>query len=162
MIIQRHIKNLTSMLIIKLRQQTLILDKSWMRKHDVSYHEKTNIIEFYFEFCTHSKRIKTTNKEKNIHFEKKSFLNQSDHSKFDDSIKNSRKFLTIVIKVLFRKEFNFDQSSISLFSKDKNSSKSINEIEDQKTIKDFRLNLNEFKSLIRKRRNFCSWWTSRW
>jgi hypothetical protein len=28
MIIQRHIKNLTSMLIIKLRQQTLILDKS--------------------------------------------------------------------------------------------------------------------------------------
>jgi hypothetical protein len=28
MIIQRHIKNLTFMLIIKLRQQTLILDKS--------------------------------------------------------------------------------------------------------------------------------------
>jgi hypothetical protein len=35
-----------------------------MRKHDVNYHEKTNIIEFYFEFCTHSKEIKTTNTEK--------------------------------------------------------------------------------------------------
>jgi predicted secreted protein len=120
-----------------------------MRKHEVSYHEKTNIIEFSSEFCTHSKKIKTkttssSNKEKNFFFEKKSFLNQSDHSKFDDSIKNSRKSLTIVIKVLSRKELNSDQSSISLFRKDKNSSKSINE-KDQKTIRDFRLNLNELK-----------------
>jgi prenyltransferase beta subunit len=145
MIIQKHTESLIFMLIIKLRQQTLILDKSWMRKHDVNYHEKTNIIEFYSEFCTHSKKIKTTNKEKNIHFEKKSFLNQSDHSKFDDSIKNSRKFLTIVIKVLFRKELNFDQSAISLSRKDKKSSKSINRIEDSKTIRNFRLNLNELK-----------------
>jgi hypothetical protein len=126
-----------------------------MRKHEISYHEKTNIIEFSSEFCTHSKKIETkttsskttssSNKEKNISFEKKSFLNQSDHSKFDDSIKNSRKFLTIVIKVLFRKELNSDQSAINLFRKDKKSSKSINRIEDSKTIKDFKLNLNEFK-----------------
>ncbi len=46
-----------------------------MRKHDVSYHEKTNIIEFYSEFCTHAKEIETTDKEKNIHFENESFLN---------------------------------------------------------------------------------------
>jgi hypothetical protein len=156
MIIQRHTESLTFMLIIKLRQQTLILDKSWMRKHDVSYHEKTNIIEFYFEFCTHSKRIKTTNKERNIHFEKESFLNQSDYFKFDNSIKNSNKFFdnwtknsrkssTIVIKVLFRKEHNSDQSAINLSRKDKKSIKSIDKIEDSKTIKDFRLNLNELK-----------------
>jgi hypothetical protein len=63
------------MLIIKLSQQALILSKSWMRKHDVSYHEKTNIIEFYSEFCTHAKEIETTDKEKNIHFENESFLN---------------------------------------------------------------------------------------
>jgi hypothetical protein len=80
MIIQRHIENLIFMLIIKLEQQILILDKSWMRKHDINYHEKTNIIEFSSEFCTHLKEIetrtiKTINKEKNISFEKKSFLN---------------------------------------------------------------------------------------
>jgi hypothetical protein len=103
MIIQRHIESLIFMLIIKLRQQTLILDKSWTRKHDVNYHEKTNIIEFYSEFCTHARGIETTDKEKNISFEKKSFLNQSDHFKFDESIKNSRKF-TKIIKILSRKK----------------------------------------------------------
>jgi hypothetical protein len=156
MIILKHTESLIFMLIIKLRQQALILDKSWMRKHDVSYHEKTNTIEFYLEFCTHSKRIRTTNKEKNIHFEKKSFLNQSDYFKFDNSIKNSNKFFdnstknsrkssTIVIKVLSRKEHHFDQSAISLSRKDKKSIKSINRIKDSKTIKDFRFNLNELK-----------------
>jgi prenyltransferase beta subunit len=91
-----------------------------MRKHDVNYHEKTNIIKFYSEFCTHSKRIKITNKEKNIHFEKESFLSQSDHFKFDDSTKNSKKFSMIVIKILSRKEIKSDQSAISFFRKDKN------------------------------------------
>jgi hypothetical protein len=154
MIIQKHIKSFIFVLIIKLKQQTLILNKSWMRKHDVNYHEKTNIIEFYFEFCIHSKKIKTKttsslNKEKNISFEKKSFLNQSDHSKFDDSIKDSRKLKKIVIKILFRKKACFDQSidqsTINLFRKNKKSTKSINKIEDSKTIKDFKFNLNELK-----------------
>jgi hypothetical protein len=167
MTIQEHIESLIFMLIIKLRQQTLILEKSWMRKHKVSYHEKTNIIEFVSEFCIHSKRIKTkttssSNKKKNFFFEKKSFLNQSNHSKFDDSIKNSRKFLTIVIKVLFRKELNSDQSSINLFRKNKNSSKSINKIEDQETIKISNSILMSSQSLIRKKRNSCLRWTLRW
>jgi hypothetical protein len=151
MIIQRHSESLIFMLIIKLRQQILILDKSWMRKHEVSYHEKTNIIEFFSEFCTHSKRIetRTTNKEKNISFEKKFFLNQSDHSKFDVSIKNSRKKIKIVIKVLFRKEVrldqSIDQSANNLFRKDQKSIKSINKMQILNAIKDFRLNLNEFE-----------------
>jgi hypothetical protein len=74
MIIQKHIKSLIFMLIIRLRQQTLILDKSWMRKHDVNYHEKTNLIEFYFEFCTHSKRIKTTKQRKKHSFREEIFF----------------------------------------------------------------------------------------
>jgi hypothetical protein len=161
MTIQEHIESLISMLITKLRQQTLILEKSWMRKHEVSYHEKTNIIEFFSEFCIHSKEIKTkttssSNKKKNFSFEKKSFLNQSNHSKFDDSIKNSRKSLTIVIKVLFRKELNSDQSSISLSRKNKNSSKSINKIEDQETIRDFKFNLNELKIFNSKEKKSLS------
>ncbi len=91
------------------------------------------------------KKNKNDEQKKNIHFEKKSFSNQSNHSKFDDSIKNSRKFFTIVIKVLFQKELNSDQSTINLFRKDKKSSKSINKIADSKTIKDFRFNFNELK-----------------
>jgi hypothetical protein len=108
MIIQRHIESFTSMLIIRLDQQALILDKSWMRKHEINYHDKTNIIEFFSKFCTHSREIKITNKKKNIHFEKKFFLNQSDYFKFDDSTEDSRKFFMIVIKILFRKEINSD------------------------------------------------------
>ncbi len=85
--------------------------------------------------------------KKNISFEKKSFLNQSDHLKFDDSIKNSKE--KIVIKILFRKKVCFDQSTdqsaINLFRKDKKATKSINRTKDFKTIKDFRLNLNELK-----------------
>jgi hypothetical protein len=85
MTIQEHIESLIFMLIIKLKQQILILEKSWMRKHEINYHEKTNIIEFFSEFFIHSKRIKTkttssSNKKKNFFFEKKSFLNQSNHS----------------------------------------------------------------------------------
>ncbi len=108
MIIQRHTESLTLMLIIKLRQQILILDKSWMRKHEISYHEKTNIIKFISDFCIHSKRIKmkttktkTSNKKKIFSFEKKSFLSQSNHVKSDSLYKSSKSM--IVIKILFRK-----------------------------------------------------------
>jgi hypothetical protein len=155
MIIQKHIENLIFMLIIKLRQQTLILDKLWMRKHDVNYHEKTNIIEFYFEFCTHSRKIETTNKEKNFHFEKKFFSSQSDHVKLDFLNKNSKSI--IVIKVLFRKEVRFDQSAINLSRKDKKSTTSINKSEILMRLKISDLILLSSKSLIRKRANHCSW-----
>jgi hypothetical protein len=107
-----------------------------MRKHDVNYHEKTNIIEFYFEFCTHAKEIETTDKEKNVSFEKESFLNQSNHFKFDESIKNSRKF-TKIIKILFRKKVCFDQSAIILFRKNKKSTESVEIIKNSKTIRNF-------------------------
>ncbi len=127
-----------------------------MRKHDVSYHEKTNIIEFYLKFCTHSKRIETTNKEKNIHFEKKSFLNQSDYFKFDNSTKNSRKSSTIVIKVLSRKEVKSDQSEIDLFRKDKKATTSIDKSENLYAVRDFRLNLNEPEISNSKEKNSSS------
>jgi hypothetical protein len=150
MIIQRHTENLIFMLIIKLRQQILILDKSWMRKHEISYHEKTNIIEFTSDFCIHSREIKTkttktktSNKKKIFSFEKKSFLNQSDHVKSDLLNKNSKSM--IVIKVLSRKEIKSDQSAINLFRKDKKSTTSINKSKNFNDIKDFRLNLNESK-----------------
>ncbi len=67
---------------------------------------------------------------------------------FDDSNKDSIKLFTIVIKILSRKKVNFDQSTINHFRKIKKSTKStksVNRIENSKTIKDFRLNLNELK-----------------
>ncbi len=97
-------------------------------------------------------RNRDNKQKKNIHFEKKSFLNQSNYFKFDDSTEDSRKFFMIVIKILFRKEVNFDQSAISLSRKDKKSTESINKIENSKTIKDFRFNLNEFKIFNSKKK----------
>ncbi len=157
-IIQEYTKSLIFMLIIRFEQQILILEKSWMRKHEISYHEKTNIIEFFSEFCTHSKKIKTkttssSNKEKNISFEKKSFLNQSNHSKFDDSIKDSKESKKIVTKVLSRK--------------DKISTNFVNKKKILNAIKDFRFNLNEIKISNSKKKKslfkikYCDDWSIR-
>ncbi len=63
-IIQKHMKSFISMLITKLKQKVIILRKSWMRKHEMSYHEKTNTIKFTSEFCTHSKEVTKSNKKK--------------------------------------------------------------------------------------------------
>jgi hypothetical protein len=158
MIIQEHTKSLIFMLIIKLEQQVLILEKSWMRKYEISYHEKTNTIEFISEFCTHSKRIETdlTNKEEKISFEKKSFSNQSNHVEFDTLTKNSTKLLMIVIKIIFRKEVKPDQSAINLFRKDKKSTKFINKIRNSKTTRDIRFNLNELEIFNSKEKKSLS------
>jgi hypothetical protein len=53
MIIQNHIESFISMMIIKLDQHSIILEKSWMKKHDVSYHEHDDSILFYFDHCNH-------------------------------------------------------------------------------------------------------------
>ncbi len=150
MIIQKHIENLIFMLIIKSKQQILILNKSWMRKHEVNYHEKTNIIEFSFEFCTHSKEIETTDKEKNIHFEKKSFLNQSDHVKFDIFTKNStkqdsKKLFMIIIKILFRKEVHTDQKRLVFLEKTKKQRSSSTDSKTRRRLKISDSNLNELE-----------------
>ncbi len=121
-----------------------------MRKHEISYHEKTNIIEFISDFCTHARRIKkkttktkTSNKEKIFSFEKKSFLSQSDHVKSELLNKDSKSM--IVIKILSRKEVKSDQSAINLFRKDKKATTSIDKSENLNAIRDFRLNLNELE-----------------
>ena len=121
-----------------------------MRKHEVSYHEKTNIIEFSSRFCTHSKEIETTDKEKNIHFEKKSFLNQSDHVKFDIFTKNStkqdsKKFSTIITKVLSRKEVHIDQKRLIFFEKTKKQRSSSIDSKTRRRLKISDSNLNELE-----------------
>lgn len=41
------------MMITELSQHSVILEKSWMRKHEVSYHDHNDTISFKLEFCTH-------------------------------------------------------------------------------------------------------------
>jgi bifunctional DNA-binding transcriptional regulator/antitoxin component of YhaV-PrlF toxin-antitoxin module len=53
MIIRNHTKSSTSLMIIELDQHSIILEKSWMRKHEVSYHDHSDIISFKTGFCTH-------------------------------------------------------------------------------------------------------------
>ncbi len=165
MIIQKHTESLIFMLIIKLSQQALILNKSWMRKHDVSYHEKTNIIEFYSGFCTHAKRIETTDKEKNIHFENESFLNQSDHVKFDICIKNSTKqdsksSLRSSSKFFFEKKLILINQRLVFFEKTKNRQNQSIELKIQRRLEISGSILMSSKPLIRKRN--CQKWRSRW
>jgi hypothetical protein len=171
MIIQRHIESLIFMLIIKLEQQALILDKSWMRKHKISYHEKTNIIEFFTEFCTHSKEIKTkmtfsSNKKKTFLSKRNLFQvnwitrNSITRSKTRENRKESSlKFFLEKKFVLINQLIN---QRIDFFKKTKN-----RQISSIRSIFSMRLKISNSilmssKSLIRKRRNFCLRWALRW
>jgi hypothetical protein len=53
MTIQDHTKSCISIMIIKLDQHSIILNKFWMKKHDVSYHDHDDSISFYFDHCSH-------------------------------------------------------------------------------------------------------------
>jgi hypothetical protein len=83
MIIQNHIENSISMMIIKLDQHSIILKKSWIKKHEMSYHEHDDSILFHFNHCNHlnafdrSYSNQTQTKKKNF-FSKKIFFNQSE------------------------------------------------------------------------------------
>ncbi len=85
MIIQNYTKSSIFMMIIKLNQHSIILEKIWIKKHDVNYHEHNDSISFYFDHCSHleafnhsysnkSNRIQTKKKD---FFSTKIFLDQS-------------------------------------------------------------------------------------
>ncbi len=77
MTIQDHTKNFISMMIIKLNQHSIILKKSWMKKHEISYHEYDDLISFHSEHCNHLKSTKNSfsqRTKKNFSFRKKSYL----------------------------------------------------------------------------------------
>jgi hypothetical protein len=82
MTIQDHTKSSTSMMIIKLDQQSIILKKSWMKKHDVNYHDYDDSISFYFDHCNHleaSEHFYSNQKtKKKVFFSKRNFSDQSE------------------------------------------------------------------------------------
>jgi hypothetical protein len=88
MIIQNYTKSCTLMMIIKLDQHSIILRKSWMKKHEVSYHEYDDLISFRIEFCSHLRAL--------------------DRSFSDLSLKRTKK------KSFFSKEKLSDQSEVEI------------------------------------------------
>jgi hypothetical protein len=82
MIIQDHTKNCTSMMITKLDQHSIILEKSWMKKHDVNYHEHDNSISFHFDHCSHfeasERSFSNQSTKKKDFFSKRIFSDQSE------------------------------------------------------------------------------------
>jgi hypothetical protein len=52
-IIRDHVKSSTFLLITKLDQHDIILEKSWMWKHEVSYHDHLNDIFFLSNYCSY-------------------------------------------------------------------------------------------------------------
>ncbi len=59
-----------------------------MRKHEVSYHEKIDIIEFILEFCTHSKEIETNLTRIDLMNKKKRFLSKKKVFKVNQNTSN--------------------------------------------------------------------------
>jgi hypothetical protein len=73
MIIQNHTKSSISMMITKLDQHSIILDKSSMKKHDVSYHDHDDSISFYI-ISKHLNILILSRQRKIILSRKRSFL----------------------------------------------------------------------------------------
>ncbi len=132
MIIQNHIESSISMMIIKFDQHSIILEKSWMKKHDVNYHDHDDSISFYFDHCSH--------------------LETSEHSYFEQTKKKnsfSKKIFSDQSKVIENKEIKI------FFEKNNNSSKAILK---RSILIEFDERLNErSKKLIQRRRVDESW-----
>jgi hypothetical protein len=81
MIIQNHTARFISMMIIKLDQHSIILSKSWIKKHEMSYHEHDDTISFHLDHCSHleasehSYSYQKTKKE--VSFRERNFSDQS-------------------------------------------------------------------------------------
>jgi hypothetical protein len=86
MIIQNHIESFVFMMIIKFDQHSIILRKSWMKKHEVSYHEHNDSISFYLDHCSHleafnhsySNKSNSNQTKKKDFFSKRMFFDQSE------------------------------------------------------------------------------------
>jgi hypothetical protein len=80
--IQDHTKSSAFIMIIKLNQHFIILGKSWMKKHNVSYHKHENSISFYLDYCSHLKTSKysffSQSTKKKVSFSKRNFSDQSE------------------------------------------------------------------------------------
>ncbi len=102
MIIQDHTENCISMMIIKLDQHSIILEKSWMKKHEMSYHEHDDSISFHFDHCNHldafehfysNQTKKKDSFSKEIFFDQSEIVENKEIKIFSKKINNSKMFL---------------------------------------------------------------------
>jgi hypothetical protein len=102
MTIQDHTESCTSMMIIKLDQHSIILDKFWMKKHDVNYHDHDDSISFYFDHCSHLEAFNHSysNKSNRIQTKKKDFFSKEIFSDQSEILENKE------IKIFFEKTNN--------------------------------------------------------
>jgi hypothetical protein len=104
MTIQNHTKDFISIMIIKLDQHLIILEKSWMKRHDVNYHEYDDSISFHFDHCSHleASDYSYSKTEKEVSFSKKNFSDQSKLSFESIEDKEIKSFLEKNFKILRR------------------------------------------------------------
>ncbi len=120
MTIQDHTESFISMMIIKLDQHSIILDKFWMKKHDVSYHNHDDSISFYSDHCSHleafnhsysnrSNRIQTKKKDsfsKEIFFDQSEIIENKEIKFFFEKTNNSKMILKRTTSIESSKRLN--------------------------------------------------------
>jgi S-adenosylmethionine:tRNA-ribosyltransferase-isomerase (queuine synthetase) len=81
MTIQDHTESCISMMNIKLDQHSIILDKFWMKKHEVSYYDHDDSISFHLDHCNHleasERSFSNQSTKKKDFFQKRIFSDQS-------------------------------------------------------------------------------------
>jgi hypothetical protein len=104
MIIQNHIESFTSIMITKLDQHSIILEKSLMKKHDVNYHDHDDSISFHSNHCSHleASEYSYSKTKKEISFSKRNFSDQSKLSIESIEDKEIKFFLEKNFKILRR------------------------------------------------------------
>jgi hypothetical protein len=106
------------MMIIELDQHSIILKKSWMKKHEMSYHEYNDFISFHSDHCNHLNAFKhlysnQSQTKKKDFFSKRIFFDQSKMKIENKEIKiflektnNSKMILKKTTSIEFNKILN--------------------------------------------------------
>jgi hypothetical protein len=79
-IIKNHTESFNFMMITKLDQHLIILKNTWMKKHEVNYHEHDDSILFHFNHCNYleaSEHFYSNQIKKKDSFSKRIFFDQS-------------------------------------------------------------------------------------
>jgi hypothetical protein len=118
MIIQNHTESSISMMITKLDQHSIILNKLWMKKHDFSYHDHNDSISFYLDHCSHleafnhsySNRSNSNQTKKKDFFSKRIFFDQSEIRTENKKIKIFSKKINNSLKTIVKRATSIESS----------------------------------------------------
>jgi general stress protein CsbA len=104
MIIQNHIESSISMMIIKLDQHSIILDKLWMKKHDVNYHDHDDSISFYLDHCNHLEAFNHSYSNRSIQTRTmKKFFSRKETSLINQKSSRTKKYSPFSKRLIIQK-----------------------------------------------------------